>query len=569
LQPENADVRNSEVADLLDRLGDLVEANGEDRFKVIAYHRAATSVRNMDEDVEQLWRERKLEDIQYVGEGIAKKIDEYLSTGKLQLLDRMKEKTPPGVPLLMKVQGIGPRTAFHLSHDLGVTSVEELKKALDSGRLDAEFGPTVRESFRVGIERLQSFEKRMLLPDAEGHFQRLSSYFEALGMNVGMAGSLRRGKSTVGDLDLLSTERRATDAFRKCPGVAQVLESGPKRTSAKLEDGVQVDLRTFSVEEYGAALVYFTGSKNHNIALRNLAIEKGWKLNEYGLFERAGRRLAGKTETEVYQKLGLDYIPPELRENTGELEAAAAGELPHLIECDDIKGDLQMHSTWSDGSATLEEMAKGARERGYEYMAITDHSVSVRVANGLSEERFRKQWQQIEKLNDELSPFRILKAVEIEIKSDGSLDFDRKFLDEFDLVGASLHQSFKQDASKLTERAVRALSHPSVDFLCHPTNRLIGRREGNPIDLNRIIRTAKDNGKMLEIDGQPERLDLDEVWARKAMDEGVPLVVDSDAHSVGELDNMSYGVIVARRAWLEAKDVMNTRNLKDFLRSVA
>ena len=569
MQPENADVRNSEVADLLDRLGDLVEANGEDRFKVIAYHRAATSVRNMDEDVEQLWRERKLEDIQYVGEGIAKKIDEYLSTGKLQLLDRMKEKTPPGVPLLMKVQGIGPRTAFHLSHDLGVTSVEELKKALDSGRLDAEFGPTVRESFRVGIERLQSFEKRMLLPDAEGHFQRLSSYFEALGMNVGMAGSLRRGKSTVGDLDLLSTERRATDAFRKCPGVAQVLESGPKRTSAKLEDGVQVDLRTFSVEEYGAALVYFTGSKNHNIALRNLAIEKGWKLNEYGLFERAGRRLAGKTETEVYQKLGLDYIPPELRENTGELEAAAAGELPHLIECDDIKGDLQMHSTWSDGSATLEEMAKGARERGYEYMAITDHSVSVRVANGLSEERFRKQWQQIEKLNDELSPFRILKAVEIEIKSDGSLDFDRKFLDEFDLVGASLHQSFKQDASKLTERAVRALSHPSVDFLCHPTNRLIGRREGNPIDLNRIIRTAKDNGKMLEIDGQPERLDLDEVWARKAMDEGVPLVVDSDAHSVGELDNMSYGVIVARRAWLEAKDVMNTRNLKDFLRSVA
>jgi len=562
-------VKNIEVADLLDRLGDLVEANGEDRFKVIAYHRAATSIRNMDEDIEQMWKQEKLEDIQYVGEGIAKKIDEYLTTGKLQLLDRMKEKTPPGVPLLMKVQGIGPRTAYHLSHDLGITSVEELKKALDSGSLDTEFGPSVRESFRVGIERLQSFEKRLLLPDAEGHFQKLSSYFEALGIDVGMAGSLRRGKSTVGDLDLLSTDREATDALRGCPGVAQVLESGPKRTSVKLEDGVQVDLRVFSVEEYGAALVYFTGSKNHDIALRNLAMEKGWKLNEYGLFERAGRRLAGKTETEIYQKLGLDYIPPELRENTGELEAAAKGKLPHLIEFDDIKGDLQMHSTWSDGSATLEEMAKGARERGYEYMATTDHSVSVRVANGLSEDRFRKQWQQIEKLNDELSPFRILKAAEVEIKSDGSLDFDRKFLDEFDLVGASLHQSFRQDAAKLTERAVRALSHSSVDFLCHPTNRLIGRREGNPIDLNKVIRTAKDNGKMLEIDGQPDRLDLDEVWARKAMGEGVPIVVDSDAHSVGELDNMSYGVIVARRAWLEAKDVMNTRNLKDLLRFVA
>ena len=546
-----------------------MEANGEDRFKVIAYHRAATSIRNMDEDIDQMWKEKKLEEIQYVGEGIAKKINEYLTTGKLQLLDKLKEKTPAGVPLLMKVQGIGPRTAYHLTHDLGITSVEELKKALDSGRLDPEFGPTVRESFRTGIERLQRFEKRMLLPDAEGHFQKLSSYFEALGISVGMAGSLRRGKSTVGDMDLLSTDRKATDALRGCPGVAQVLESGPKRTSVKLEDGVQVDLRIFSAEEYGAALMYFTGSKNHNIALRNLAIEKGWKLNEYGLYERTGKRLPGKTETEIYQKLGLDYIPPELRENTGEIEAAAKGELPQLIELDDIRGDLQMHSTWSDGSATLEEMAKGARGRGYEYMAITDHSVSVRVANGLSDERFRKQWEQIEKLNDELSPFTILKAVEVEIRSDGSLDFDRKFLDQFDIVGASLHQSFRQDAAKLTERAVRALSHPSVDFLCHPTNRLIGRREGNPIDLNKVIRTAKDNGKLLEIDGQPDRLDLDDAWARKAMEEGVPIVIDSDAHSVGELDNMSYGTIVGRRAWLEAKDVMNTRNLKDLLKSVA
>jgi len=561
-------LRNNDVAELLDKMGEFVEANGEDRFKVVAYHRAATSIRNMDEDVEKLWKERKLEDIKYVGAGIAKKIDEYLRTGKLEALEKMRERTPPGVPLLMKVQGIGPRTAYHLSHDLGVTSVEELKRALGSGRLDAEFGPTVRESFRLGIERLQSFEKRMLLPDAEGHFQKLASYFEALGIEVGMSGSLRRGKSTVGDMDLLSTDVRATDALRGCPGVAQVLESGPKRTSIKLEDGVQVDLRIFSKEEYGAALVYFTGSKDHNIALRNMAVEKGWKLNEYGLFDKAGKRLAGGTEQEIYRKIGLEYIPPELREDAGELEAAATGALPHLVEFGDVKGDLQMHSTWSDGTATLEEMAKGARERGYEYMAITDHSVSVRVANGLSEERFRRQWKEIEKLNDELSPFRILKGVELEIKSDGSLDFEKSFLGEFDLVGASLHQSFKQDAAKLTERAVRALSHPSVDFLCHPTNRLIGRREGNPIDLRKVIRTAKDNGKMLEIDGQPHRLDLDEVWARRAMEEGVPIVVDSDAHSVGELDNTAYAVTVARRAWLEAKDVINTRGLNSFLKLV-
>jgi len=562
-------LKNNEVAELLDRLGELVEANGEDRFKVIAYRRAATSVRNLDEDVENVWREGKLEEIKYVGEGIARKIDEYLSTGKLGLLERLSQRTPAGVPLLMKVQGVGPRTAFHLSHELGIASVEGLKKALDEGRLDSEFGPTVREEFRVGIQKLQSFEKRMLLPEAEGTYQTLAAYFAALGIQVGMAGSLRRGKSTVGDLDFLSMDKRVVDAITGCPGVAQVLESGPRRTSVKLKEGVQVDVRLFSKEEYGAALVYFTGSKDHNIALRNLAIEKGWKLNEYGLFNKAGKRLAGESEGGVYRKLGLAYIPPELRENMGEVEAAREGKLPHLIESDDIKGDLQMHTTYSDGSASLQEMAKGAKERGHQYIAVTDHSVSVRVANGLSEERFRREWKEIDKLNDELSPFRILKAVEVEIKSDGSLDFEKKFLDEFDLVGASLHQNFKQDAEKLTERAVRALSHPSVNFMCHPTNRLIGRREGNPIDLARVIRTAKENGKMLEIDGQPERLDLDEVWAKRAMEEGVPIVIDSDAHSVSELDNLGYGVLLARRAWLEAKDVANTKGLRALLNSVS
>jgi DNA polymerase (family 10) len=559
-------LKNQEVAELLDRMGELVEANGEDRFKVIAYHRAATSIRNMDEDVEHLWREKKLEDIQYVGEGIAKKIDEYLGTGRLRVMEELERKTPPGVPILMKVQGIGPRTAYRLSHELGITSIEELKKALDSGKLDREFGPTVRKSFLVGIEKLQSFEKRMLLPEAEGVFQKMSSYFAALGIGVGMAGSLRRGKSTVGDLDLLSTDPKVVDAIKGCPGVAQVLESGPKRTSVKLEDGVQVDVRLFDEDEYGAAMMYFTGSKDHNIALRNLAIEKEWKLNEYGLFDRGGKRLAGRTEEEIYKKLGLEYIPPELRENRGEIEAAQKGKLPELVKFEGIRGDLQMHTTWSDGSATLEEMAKAAKERGYEYIAITDHSVSVRVANGLSEERFRKQWKEIEKLNERLAPFRILRGVELEIKSDGSLDFDRKLLDEFDLVGASLHHSFKQDAKRLTDRAMKALVHPSVDFLCHPTNRLIGRRDGNPIDLDKVVKTARKNGKMLEIDGEPRRLDLDEVWAKRAMEEGVPIVIDSDAHSVGELDNVGYGVTVARRAWLKAKDVANTKSLKSFMK---
>ena len=561
-------MKNSGVAQLLDDLGELVEANGEDRFKIIAYHRAATSVRNLDEDIELVWKEKRLEEIKYVGEGIAKKIDEYLRTGKLQMMERMRERTPAGVPLLMKVQGIGPRTAYHLSHVLGISSVEQLKAALESGKLDAEFGPTVREALRIGIEKQQSFERRLLLPEAEGEFQKMESYFRALGIEVGMAGSLRRGKGTVGDLDLLSTDPRVVDAIRGCPGVAQILESGPKRTSVKLDDGVQVDVRLFTDEEYGTALVYFTGSKDHNIALRNLANEKGWKLNEYGLFDAAGGRLAGGTEGGVYNRLGMRFVPPELRENRGEIEAALEGRLPHLIELDDIKGDLQMHSTWSDGTVEIEGMARAAVQRGYEYIAVTDHSQSVRVANGLSEERFRRQWKEIERLNDQLSPFRIFKGVEVEIRNDGSLDFAEDLLDEFDLVGASLHQNFRQDPERLTERVLRAVSDPSVDYLCHPTNRLIGRREGNPIDLARVIRAAKENGKMLEIDGQPRRLDLDEVWAKKAMEEEVPIIVDSDAHSIGELDNISYGTAVARRAWLEAKDVSNTKGLRAFSRMV-
>jgi len=563
-------LKNLEVADVLDRLGTLVEANGEDRFKVIAYHRAATSIRNMNEDLEEQWKSGRLEEIKYVGSGIAKKIDEYLRTGHLKLIDDLQARTPPGVPELMNVTGVGPRTAFKLSHDHGVKSVQELKKALESGRLDAEFGPTVRRSLLDGVERLQSYRKRMLLPEAEGVFERLASYFADQGVRVSMAGSLRRGKESIGDLDLLSTDREAVQHLGNYSGVAQKLESGPKRASVKLQEGAQVDVRVFDEDEYGAAMMYFTGSKDHNIALRNIAIDNGWKLNEYGLFDvKSGERLAGRTEEEVYEKLGLRYIPPELRENRGEIEAARDNRLPQLVRLDQIKGDLQVHSRWSDGVDELETMAKAAMARGYDYMAITDHSESVRVANGLSEERFKKQWREIEELNKKLAPFKILKSVELEIRADGTLDFEEKFLDEFELVGASLHQSFRQSGEKLTERIIKALSHTSVDFLCHPTNRLLGRREGNPIDLGRIIREARNCGKILEIDGEPDRLDLDETWARRAMEEGVQLVVDSDAHSEGQLDNMGYGVTVARRAWLESKHVLNIQSLRKLLNSTA
>lgn len=563
-------MRNHEVADMLERMARLSEAAGEDTYKVIAYHRASTSVRNLEEDVEDVWKRGELEEIKYVGEGIAKKIDEYLRTGHLGALEKMEKKVPTGAMELMTVPGIGPKTAFKLAKSYHVKSIEDLRVGLASGNLTQAVGQVMAKKLADEIEKMKQGSSRMLLVEAFQLGAQLVAYFEGIGMDVHPAGSLRRGCSTVGDIDILATNPKAGEALVSYPGTDRVIEQGPTRVSVFLKTGTQVDVRIVKEEELGSALMYFTGSKQHNIELRNLAIEKGWKLNEYALSDaKTGKVIASKTEEDVYAKLGLEYIPPELREARGEIEAAQKGKLPDLVKVEDLKGDLQMHSRWSDGSSELEEMARAAMERGYEYIAFTDHSISVGVANGLDQERFRKQWKEIDELNDKLKPFRILKSVEAEVRSDGSLDFDREFFDQFDIVGASVHQSYKQPPEKITARAVKALEHPSVDILFHPTNRVIGRREGFPVDIPKLIETAKENGKILEIDGSPNRLDLDEVWARRAMQEGVTLVVDSDAHTPGELENVQYGIAVARRAWLESKNVANTLPLRDLLKLVA
>ncbi|MGA2199248.1 MAG: DNA polymerase/3'-5' exonuclease PolX [Nitrososphaerales archaeon] len=562
-------VKNRDVAELLERLSLLSEASGEDRFKAIAYRRAATSVKNLGEDIDDVRKRGELTEIQYIGEGIAKKIDEYLRTGRLEFLEKLEKEVPEGAVELMQVPGIGPRTAYKLSKDYGVKTIAQLKAELAADKLTEALGAVMSKRILESVEKMRTGPSRMLLVEALYLSRDLVGYFAAHGLTVDVAGSLRRGKSTIGDIDILCSDKEGAELLVGYQGVDRVIETGPTKTSVLLKNGIQVDARVVGKEEYGAALLYFTGSKEHNIILRNLSIERGWKLNEYGLFRvKTGGMIAGRSETEVYQKLGLEFIPPELREGTGEVDAAMEGRLPDLVETKDLRGDLQMHSTWSDGADELERMALAAKERGYEYIALTDHSFSVGIANGLSEERFRRQWK-IDELNEELKPFRILKAVEAEVRSDGSLDYDRAFLENFDMVGASIHQAYRQSPEKLTDRAVKALSHPSVDVLFHPTNRLIGRREGNPIDLPKVIATARENGKMLEIDGSPKRLDLDEVWAKKAMEEGVSLVVDSDAHSTGELENIEYGTIVARRAWLEKKDVANTLPLKGLMRKLA
>ncbi len=560
-------MKNHDVAEQLDKLAQLAEAAGEDRFKVIAYRRGATTIRNLEEDIEEIWKQGKLTEIKYVGEGIAKKVDEFLRTGRMGALERMGERVPTGVPELMKVPGIGPKTAYKLAKDYHIKSIADLRAGLASGSLTEAVGQVMATKLAEEVQKLKEGSSRMLLVEAFHLVAQIVAYFEEKRIEVDPAGSLRRGCSTVGDIDLLATDEKAAEAFVSFPGVDRVIERGPTRVSVFLATGTQVDLRIVKKDELGCALIYFTGSKQHNIELRSIAIDRGWKLNEYALVDaKSGKVVASKTEEHVYGKLGLDFIPPELREARGEIEAARDGKLPKLVTVDDLRGDLQMHSTWSDGNAELEEMARAAKKRGYEYIAFTDHSVSVGIANGLSAERFRKQWKAIDALNQKLKPFKILKSVEAEVRSDGSLDYEPSFFENFDVVGASIHQSYKQSPEKLTERAVKALEHPAVDILFHPTNRIIGRREGHALDLPRVIRTAKENGKMLEIDGSPNRLDLDEIWARRAMQEGVKLVVDSDAHSPGELENVQFGVARARRAWLEPRHLANTLPLRDLMK---
>ncbi|MEM0117092.1 MAG: DNA polymerase/3'-5' exonuclease PolX [Conexivisphaerales archaeon] len=560
-------MKNAEVADLLQRMSILSEAAGEERFKSIAYWRAANTIRNLTEDIEVVWKQGKLTDLPYVGEGIAKKIDEYLSTGHSTYLDKMQKKVPAAVFSLMAVPGIGPKTAYRLAKEAGVSSLEDLEKRLEEGMLLEILGKENSRKILEEIKKFKSRERRLLLPEAEAVIESLQSHFTTKAVQVMVAGSYRRGKETIGDIDLISTDQLAADALARFPRVGEVIERGNKRMSVKLVDGLQVDLRLFDQDELGAGLLYFTGSKEHNIELRNIAIKRGWKLNEYGLFDtKTGKRLAAKTEDDIYSELGLAYIPPELRENRGEIEAALAKRLPLLVEQKDLVGDLQMHSNWSDGQNTIKEMATAAKSLGYSYIAITDHSLTARIANGLSEERFKRQWKEIEKLNEELYPFRILKGAEVEIRGNGELDFPSEFLKEFDVVGASIHQGYRQSPEKLTERVLKALNNPEVNYLCHPTNRLIGQREGHKIDLAKVIRAAKENGKWIEINAQPNRLDLNDFWAREAAKEGVKLLVNSDAHSTGELQNMKYGVLVARRAWLEKNHVVNTLSLKELTR---
>lgn len=566
-------MRNAEVAALLDEIADLLELKGENRFRVGAYRTAARRIENLVEGVEELWASGHLEDVPGVGESIAAKVGEYLQTGHSSYLASLRKEVAPGLRELLTVPGVGPARAQIIHRELGIRTIAELEEAARQHRLRTL--PGIREKTEEKIlrevERLQQRTRRMLLgvalPAAEEVVRLLRG--DPLVRRIEPAGSLRRMKETIGDIDLLASSEhpeKVTEAFARLPIVKEVLGRGPTKASVLTRDNLQIDLRVVEPESYGAALQYFTGNKEHNIALREMAIRRGYKLSEYGLFDEAtGRRLAGEDEADIYRRLGLEWMHPELRENRGELEAAATGRLPRLVTREELKADFQMHTDWSDGSATLQEMAEACRRMGYRYAVISDHSQGLGVARGLSPERLEGQRREIERLNGRIAPFRLLAGSEVDIRSDGSLDYPDHVLSRLDLVIAAVHSGFEQSSERMTERIIRAIRNPHVDVLAHPTGRLLGRREGYDVDLERVLQEAARLGVAVEINASPERLDLNDVWSRRARELGVKLAIDSDAHAPGQLTFVRYGVAVARRGWLEKGDVLNTLPLDDLL----
>ena len=564
--------RNREVAQILEAIGDLLEVKGELGFKIAAYRKAADKIEALREPIETVYGEGRLRSIPGIGPALEQKIAEYLDTGRMSYFDKLSAEFPPGLVELTQVPGLGPRKARVVFEALGVANLDELEEAARGGRLREVpgLGAKTEENILQELERLKQRSTRhhlgQVLLLAETMLEDLREACPA-SVRLSYAGSLRRMCDTIGDLDLLAAAPPSVDvvgAFIKLPLVLDVLSAGPVRASVLVQGGVQVDLRVVEPEGWGAALQYFTGSKAHNVALRELAIRRGWKLNEYGLFdERTGRRLAAKEEADIYRALDLEYVPPELREDDGELEAAAAGRIPTLVELADLKGDLHVHSDWSDGGASLETMARAARDLGHQYMAITDHSKTLGIARGLDEARVRQQRELIDSLNRELAPFKILHGTEMDILRDGRLDYSDETLRALDYVSASIHSGMRQDEATMTARIQRALRHGLVHTLNHPFGRLIPHRPPYAVDMQTVIETAVAEGVALELNSQPARMDLEGSWARKAKQAGAKFVINTDSHAPNQLTLQRLGIGSARRGWLEAGDVLNALSLEE------
>ena len=563
---------NEDIARGFDETADILEIEGENPFRVRAYRNAARTLRSLGEEVaEMVSRGANPDDLPGIGEDLAAQIVEMVSSGHLSKLDALRPSAPKLALALTHLPGLGPKRAVRLCQDLKPKpkTLQDVLAACREGRVRSlpGFGAKSEQALLERLSADLQRPTRYRLASVEPYVAAVLANLRDLGAveRIEAAGSYRRRRDTVGDLDFVAASRspaEVVERFTAMPEAANILAAGPTRASLVLKSGVQVDLRVVAPASYGAALLYFTGSKAHNIALRRMAQERGLKINEYGVF-RGAQSIAGETEASVYAALGLAYIEPELREDSGEIEAAARRELPKLVSLADVKGDLHAHTDASDGMNTLAEMARAARERGLEYIAITDHSRRLTVAHGLDPERLRQQGEAIDKLNAQMRGFTILKGIEVDILKDGTLDLPDEALKRLDLVVAAIHSDFALPRDKQTERILRALENPYVTILAHPTGRLLLERDPYDVDMPRIMRAARARGCFLEINAQPNRLDLGDAHCRMAKAEGVKLSLGTDAHRVGDLGNLPFGIDCARRGWLEAGDIVNTRSIGD------
>ena len=564
-------MKNKELADLFERMADILEFKGENPFKISAYRKASRTIGDLTQDIEEITEQGELKNISGIGEGMAQKIEEYLKTGKISKFEEVKKGVSDELIAIMDIPGMGPRTLAMLHKEKEISNFSQLEKALDDGSLLDLFGMGEKkiENIKRGIQLLKQSKGRMNLGVAFPVAKRIVETLrqKAGSKKIEWAGSLRRMKENIGDIDILATgkdKEKIVQVFTHLPEVKEVLASGETKASVIVEGGTQIDLRVVEEDSYGAALQYFTGSKGHNIHLRGIAKGEGIKINEYGVF-RGEKKIGGKEEKDVYRSLGMGWIEPELREDRGEIEAAQKGRLPKLVQEEEIKGDLHVHSKWSDGTSSVEEIAKAAQKRGYQYVAVCDHSKSLKIAHGLDESRLMKQMEEIDRLNEKLKNFKILKGTEVDILSDGKLDLSEKILEKLDFVVAAIHSGFKQDKARMTKRIVQALENPYIHILAHPSGRLLGARDPYEVEIDELMETAKKYGKALEINAYFERLDLDDIHCRKAKEMGIRVGIGTDAHHLAQMWMMSLGVAVAKRGWLETKDVLNTLSLKEIL----
>ena len=581
-------MKNLEVAQVFRDIAKILEIKGDNPFRIRAYERAAQNIDGLTEDIEVFIKEERLTDIPGIGKDLSERIKEFVLTGKIKIYEDLKKSVPEGLLDLLNIPSVGPKTAKLLYEKLKIKNISSLESAIKKNKLRGIFGIKEKsiENILKGIAILKKGKERMTLAQATLVAEEFVRALEKLPevKKISSAGSLRRQKETIRDIDILVVSdkpQKAMDVLVKIPSVKDILAEGETKCSLRTKDDVQVDCRVVEQKSFGAALLYFTGSKNFNIKLRKLAIKKRLKINEYGVFsatklggsanDYGGKKekfVAGKTEQEIFKLLGLSYVEPEMREDAGEIELAQKFKLPNLIELRDLKGDLHVHSNYSDGGNSIEEMATACRKRGYSYVAITDHSQSLKVAGGLSLAELKKKRREIDKINKGLKNFRILYGTEVDIDSEGKIDYKNEVLKEFDLVVASIHTGFKQAREQLNKRIIKACSNKCVHIIAHPTGRLWGVREAYDIDLDKILKVARETNTHLEINAFPQRLDLNGIQARRAEEIGVKLAISTDAHESLQLEAIKFGVAVARRGWLTRDGVVNTLPLDEMLKTL-